>query len=57
MNVEQIRGPLATTLVAILVGTWFGYLIASGVSRRNAVEQSCAFYDGKTGEFKWGQPQ
>ena len=56
MNVEQIRGPLATTLVAILVGAWFGYLIASGVSRRNAIEQSCAFYDGKTGEFKWGQP-
>ena len=57
MNVEQIRGPLATTLVAILVGAWFGYLIASGYCHRNAVEQSCAFYDGKTGEFKWGQPQ
>ena len=56
MNVEQIRGPLATTLVAILVGAWFGYFIASHNSHRNAVEQSCAFYDGKTGEFKWGQP-
>ena len=57
MNVEQIRGPLATTLVAILVGAWFGYLIASGNSHRHAIEQSCAFYNSKTGEFTWGQPQ
>ena len=56
MNVEQIRGPLAAAMGALLVGAWFGYFIASHNSHRNAVEQSCAFYDGKTGEFKWGQP-
>ena len=57
MNVEQIRGPLAGALGALLVGAWFGYFIASHNSHRNAIEQSCAYYDGKTGEFKWGQPQ
>ena len=57
MNVEQIRGPLAAAMGALLVGAWFGYFIASHNSHRNAVEQSCAFYDGKTGEFTWGQPQ
>ena len=54
MNVERVRKELAAALVCILVGAWFGYLIAYRTIRTNAVEQECAHYDGKTGEFKWG---
>ena len=54
MNVEPIHKKMAYALVLILVGAWFGYLIAYRTIRTNAVEQECAHYDGKTGEFVWG---
>ena len=57
MNDEQIYGPLAAALGALLVGAWLGYVIASLNSHRNAIDQNCAFYNSKTGEFTWGQPQ
>lgn len=41
----------------VMVGAWLGYGMAHYSMHRNAIEQSCAFYDMKTGEFTWGQPQ
>lgn len=57
MNVTEIRLKVAAAMGCLLVGSWFGYFIAAHNSHSNAIEQSCAYYDGKTGEFKWGQPQ
>lgn len=54
MNVEPIQKTMAFAMVLILVGAWFGYALADRAIRTNAVEQECAHYDGKTGEFKWG---
>ena len=42
---------------ALAVGVTFGCIITSKYAHRSAIEQSCAHYDGKTGEFKWGLPQ
>lgn len=39
----------------VIVGAWLGYGLANYSIRKNAVQQECAHYDGKTGEFKWGQ--
>lgn len=54
----------ATTkiIIALFISTaaasvWLGYGLANSTIRKNAIEQSCAHYDGKTGEFKWGSPQ
>ena len=54
MNVEAIREKVAYAMVLLLVGAWFGYAVADRTIRRNAIEQECAHYDGKTGEFTWG---
>lgn len=56
MNVEGIREKVAYTLVLILVGAWLGYALADRAIRHNAIQNECAYYDGKTGEFKWGTP-
>ena len=53
---KEDMGEIATFgLIALVIGAWLGYWINSGLIRRNAIELSCAFYDTKTGEFKWGQ--
>ena len=57
MNVGDVRKEVAVALVLLLVGTWFGYLLANRSIRTNAIQQECAHYDGKTGEFKWGLAQ
>lgn len=57
MNVTQIRQTVAMALAVLLVGIWAGYGLANGTIRKAAIAQSCAFYDSKTAEFKWGQPQ
>ena len=56
MNESKIRSGLAAAFVLILVGAWLGYFIASRTIRTNAIQNVCAYYDTKTGEFKWGQP-
>lgn len=38
-----------------IVGLWFGYALAYRMIRTNAIQQECAHYDTKTGEFTWGQ--
>ena len=50
------QGMLAIVLVSILTGAWLGFALAYRIIRTNAIEQSCAHYDMKTGEFVWGQP-
>lgn len=57
MNVQDVRKELAASVVLLLVGVWFGYFIASRSVRTNAIQQECAHYDSKTGEFKWGLAQ
>lgn len=47
----------AIAVMLVVVGAWFGYALASSTARKNAIDQSCAHYDAKTGEFKWGQVQ
>jgi len=53
---EILKDWIAWCIVG-MVGVWMGYGLANNTIRKNAIEQSCAHYDGKTGEFKWGQPQ
>lgn len=55
MNITQIRSAVAGMVGLLLVGSWFGYAIASRNIRSNAIGQECAHYDTRTGEFKWGQ--
>ena len=57
LNVQNIRIELAAALVCLLVGTWFGYFISSRTIRTRAIQQECAHYDTKTGEFTWGVSQ
>lgn len=57
MNVQDVRKEVAAALVLLLVGVWFGYFIANRTVRTNAIQQECAHYDSKTGEFKWGLAQ
>lgn len=54
----------ATTkiIIALFISTaaasvWLGYGLANSTIRKNAIEQSCGYFDMKTGEFKWGRPQ
>ena len=54
MNVEGIRKEVAVAMVFVLVGTWFGYVIGARTSHNMAIQQDCAHYDSRTGEFKWG---
>lgn len=54
MNVEEIRETVAFAVLAILVGTWIGYFFANRNAQHSAIQQDCAHYDTKTGEFKWG---
>ena len=57
MNVQDVRKELAASVVLLLVGVWFGYFIANRTIRINAIQQECAHYDSKTGDFTWGQVQ
>jgi hypothetical protein len=57
MNVKEVRPEVAIALVGLLVGAWFGYLLAQRTAQTQAIKNDCAHYDGKTGEFKWGLPQ
>ena len=57
MNVEEIRKVVAIAMFALLVGTWFGWAIASRSAHSMAIQQDCAHYDSRTGEFKWGTAQ
>lgn len=57
MNVQDVRKELAASVVLLLVGVWFGYFLANRTIRNNAIQQECAHYDGKTGQFTWGQAQ
>ena len=57
MNVQDVRKELAASVVLLLVGVWFGYFLANRSVRTNAIQQECAHYDSKTGEFKWGLAQ
>jgi H+/Cl- antiporter ClcA len=44
-------------MVSFAVAFTLGATVASKYAHRSAIEQSCAHYDGKTGEFTWGLPQ
>ena len=57
MNVQNIRVEVAASVVLLLVGVWLGYFLANRTIRNNAIQQECAHYDSKTGDFKWGQAQ
>ena len=54
MNVKEVRPELAIAMVALLVGAWFGWTIAARSAHTMAIQQDCAHYDSRTGEFKWG---
>jgi hypothetical protein len=55
---EDDRKEVATFgLITLIIGVWFGFLINGYLLRKQAVQNECAHYDGKTGEFKWGLPQ
>ena len=54
MNVEDKREAVAFAALALLVGAWFGWFIAERSAHAMAVQQDCAHYDSRTGEFKWG---
>ena len=56
MNESEVRKAVALAMGLVLVGAWLGYFIASRTIRTNAIQNVCAYYDTKTGEFKWGQP-
>ena len=57
MNVQDVRKELAASMVLLLVGVWFGYFLANRTIRNNAIQQECAHYDPKSGEFTWGVVQ
>lgn len=57
VNVQDVRKELAASVVLVLVGVWFGYFLANRTIRNNAIQQECAHYDPKSGEFTWGQIQ
>lgn len=57
MNVQDVRKELAASVVLLLVGVWFGYFLANRTIRNNAIQQDCAHYDPKSGEFTWGVSQ
>jgi hypothetical protein len=57
MNVQDVRKELAASVVLLLVGVWFGYFLANRTIRTNAIQQECAHYDPKSGEFTWGVMQ
>jgi hypothetical protein len=41
---------------ALVLGVSFGAFIASRYAHNAAIQNECAHYDMKTGEFKWGNP-
>lgn len=52
------RNELAFVITfALAIGVSFGCVVTSKYAHRSAIEQSCAHYDMRTGEFKWGLPQ
>jgi hypothetical protein len=52
------RNELAFVITfALAIGVSFGCVVTSKYAHRSAIEQSCAHYDARTGEFKWGLPQ
>ena len=57
VNVKEVRPELAMAMVMLLVGSWFGYVLAQRTAQNNAIKNDCASYDTKTGEFKWGVAQ
>lgn len=57
MNVQKVRPELAAALAVLLVGIWLGYFLANRTIRTNAIQQECAYYDSKSGEFTWGVAQ
>jgi hypothetical protein len=57
MNVQKVRPELAAALAVLLVGIWLGYFLANRAIRTNAIQQECAHYDSKSGEFTWGVVQ
>lgn len=57
MNVQNIRVEVAVALAFLLVGVWLGYFLANRTIRNNAIQQECAHYDSKTGDFTWGVAQ
>jgi hypothetical protein len=57
MNVEGIRKEVAIAVGFVLVGAWFGYGLAQRLAQNQAIQNECAHYDSKTGEFKWGITQ
>lgn len=48
---------LPVAAVGLLLGLYLGYALANQTIRNNAIQQACAYYDSKTGEFKWGAAQ
>ena len=57
MNVGDVRKEVAAALAVLLVGIWLGYFLANRAVRTNAIQQECAHYDAKSGEFIWGVAQ
>jgi hypothetical protein len=56
MKKEDMAEIATFGLVTLVIGVWLGYWIGAGLLHRKAIEQDCAFYDSKTGEFRWGNP-
>ena len=40
----------------LAVGVTLGCIIASKYAHNAAIQNECAHYDTRTGEFKWGNP-
>lgn len=41
---------------ALALGVTLGCIIASKYAHNAAIQNECAHYDTRTGEFKWGNP-
>ena len=55
----MIKGNEWWFVMVVVFATAFtlGATVSGKYAHRSAIEQSCAHYDGRTGEFKWGLPQ
>ena len=57
MRDQEFWIPFLVSLCSgMMFGAWIGYGLANGTAHKAAIALDCAYYDGKTGEFKWREP-
>lgn len=57
MRDQEFWVPFLVSLCSgMMFGAWIGYGLANGTAHKAAIALDCAYYDGKTGEFKWKTP-